>query len=409
MQPNNYETTSDHSDSSLQQSTNSAARIQAFVDHLMDQSQELTNQLLELEIDLQELVEGSSQLTRTQQTKQDELEENIEAIAAQLNKTQQRIDVYNKQLCLLQGTNMRTQSESPGYTTRVSSKRLPSSLPYFRGSKSNAIQDPREFLQEFQIILEAEEIPSTRWRNALRTCLTISDAHWASEHTSDSNTWEEIKELFLERFVSPIMLQQYSNEFLEIRQTKYEDFLTYCDRFKRLLTILKIDETAVYGIRKFILGVYNPSLRAQISVRYSDFPDDSLSEVMKKSSILEAAFSLDGEDPKRSSSKKENERKWCDKHKFSSHSTNECRYMRRESSSSKNNSKVNDKAIDRRTPPIVTCYKCGKTGHYANKCNNPRQLKQNSFSPNVESNYIEAYQKSRRRKPVPFCSRFSAA
>ena len=70
-----------------------------------------------------------------------------------------------------QGT-LRRPTTSQG-TFSLGGHKLPSNLPKFKGSDSKSVQDPEEFLELFETICDANDVPRERWGKVMATCLTL--------------------------------------------------------------------------------------------------------------------------------------------------------------------------------------------------------------------------------------------
>ena len=143
--------------------------------------------------------------------------------------------------------------------------RVPANLPIFRGHGSKSIDDPQEFLDQFQRICVAYDVPLSRYGKILPLCLDSTQNKWYDrwiEHNEgyDKVQWSQIRAEFIKHFQH---LNQAIHLQAEIRKLRManEGVQWYTDNFLRLAEKLgwsTKDQTTIFqyklGLSKWMLN-----------------------------------------------------------------------------------------------------------------------------------------------------------
>ncbi len=144
--------------------------------------------------------------------------------------------------------------------------KVPNNLPLFQTpGEKNSADDALDFLERFEIVCIANEVPMGKWVKMLPLCLQPVERTWflmfVMNHTKSSQkecSWDEIREGFLEHFEHP-------NEAMylmeKLRSLKMKDSArAYSDEFLRIMLHLQLDiadDTAVFlfkaGLKPWLL------------------------------------------------------------------------------------------------------------------------------------------------------------
>ena len=97
-------------------------------------------------------------------------------------KLEKKLEVLMKLKNLASGERLES-SEKPRGKTRKQS-RVPSNLPMFRGSKE--IEDPLEFIEQFQRICQANEVDEDCYIVLVVLCLDSTDVQWVNKYLKEN-------------------------------------------------------------------------------------------------------------------------------------------------------------------------------------------------------------------------------
>jgi hypothetical protein len=103
-------------------------------------------------------------------------------------------------------------------------------LPSFKRDKADA-RSVYDFLQEFEIILEANQVGKDRWRLALCTCVPTEVMSFIRDQTAEDWEWSRVKEVFMEKFQSSCELHQYNLQFMNIKLVADETVAMFSLRY----------------------------------------------------------------------------------------------------------------------------------------------------------------------------------
>lgn len=192
---------------------------------------------------------------------------------------------------------------------------------------------------------------------------------------NDRGDYNKIIGLLQERFDEKHLSRMYFNELQTRKQTKDEDYQSFAEDIERLVRLshLNISEESRDEIacRSFINGINNTEIEFMLRSECIE----SLQKAVSRSTQLKSIMHLLNN--KRPSGNSFTKRSQDHFNQSSHHSTNR-------------------EFLNNRL--TVSCFKCGKFGHYANKCdtyntldNNQQRTQQNS-STNNSSNRFHPYQ-----------------
>ena len=265
--------------------------------------------------------------------------------------------------------------------------RYPQGLPAFRNG-AGAIQEPREFVKRFQLIMQAHDLDLDQyWARFFLCCLPSDTSDWAAQGIPAMSTWEEAKEAFLHHFDSPANLREARRALVRMQMRPGESLSDYTQRFEKQMRLAQEVDTNL-TVAACFLGSLPPEvhLLAENSMFNSGKQEPTISQ------LITFALSVswkpkDTRPPPRSGGGHDaagkhqqsatSKQKFCQLHGYGSHSTDQCRASQAHTSRSKHASRTS--TVASASPAVshpaayaststVQCYSCNKTGHYASDC-----------------------------------------
>ena len=267
---------------------------------------------------------------------------------------------------------------------------LPSSLPRFQRT-SQAI-GVRDFIIAFEDRLRAHAYPTQRYVDALLTCCSKDEADWVRAELRNL-TWEQAKERFLSHFASADMIEHAREQLETISRRHGEGLLTFADRYVQAMRLADVNPDSADRVTHLMLRL-PADVRRQLKCFKLTAPD-SVRTVLTIVETLSAVYSNDRTTPtltpvisskwcpthrsdrhdasecrssKISASPATKSPTFCNFHKSSGHSTKDCRARNQQAPDAA--SHIKPLVANSAQPPLQgqRCFKCNKSGHYANNC-----------------------------------------
>lgn len=296
-------------------------------------------------------------------------------------------------------------------TDTLSTSSVRSIVPFFKGSGTAHYQDPEEFLARFEIAMELSGVPTSQWSSLLQPQLQLfTDLHYWRLNAAFL-PWQEAKSLFLSHFLHPNVLQRRIDELTQIRQQPDETVQHYTDRFSNLVSLSQQEPTQPLLTTYFRRGLHNKHLRKMIEFREDiKHPFATFEQLAETALFCEAQLLRSQQDQAilqhvkdrpgyRSTGHRPVDRRvvttkrtfHCSLHgENRSHSSADCIALatRSTSSSPSSSSSTASSSPSASSSPTstITCFKCNKKGHYANKCPGTGKEKSASTVTLLESN-----------------------
>lgn len=289
------------------------------------------------------------------------------------------------------------------------SARLPANMPRFKRPLSGAHSSVQDYIARFERALRADSYPLDKFTLALAACCEAEEAEWV-ESNLIILPWDEAKDSFLRHFISNDMDTLYSFELEGIYMNPKESVSAFADRYLYAMRLAHEDPTAsrvrvahfltrlpetvrkdlhmvkiakpeevesVSAIVHTLVALYpttKPGLKSPTTEKWCSHHKSnthSTAECIAKSQNVKPSSTRANLFSKESSAST----KWCSFHQSKSHSTSECRA--KPNASSNLQSSVHFAAQpSRATQPPLLCHKCGKEGHYANRCTSQSRVSQ---------------------------------
>ena len=103
--------------------------------------------------------------------------------------------------------------------TSTKSGKVPSNMPKFR--QNSPYKEPGEFLEAFNTVMEAHNIPEERYASLMKLCLEQVDARWLDMVPAQTKgNWRSLQRLFIQHFQHP---QAHNMHMDQIRKLKMGD------------------------------------------------------------------------------------------------------------------------------------------------------------------------------------------
>ena len=264
--------------------------------------------------------------------------------------------------------------------------RFPQGLPTFR-SGTGAIHEPREFVNRFQLIMQAHDLDLDRyWARFFPCCLPTDISDWATQRITSTLTWEDAKKAFLRQFDNPSGLQEARRALGKMQMKPGESLSEYTQRFEKQMRLAQ-ESDSNQMIAAHFLETLPSELRHHVEGSTHDLskPEATVTDLIN----IALRYSWKPKDthpPSGSGHRPESTEKnrrpatnkllHCQLHGEGTHSTEQCRELSRARKNlSKNADKTPAVASASSTPSSstastgnVTCYLCKQPGHYANVC-----------------------------------------
>ena len=289
-----------------------------------------------------------------------------------------------------ESSSVASESASAATTVNTQSRvHLPSNLPVFNSDSSSS--NTRAFIKQLEIRLRATNYPLQLYSTALASAITGTGLNWAVSVLPDRE-WSAAKTLFFSHFDKPNFLEVTRARFFSLRMTKGQSVTAFSDTFLELMDILGKDVHDPDALYQFRVALPSDLQKSYLSAS-AGHPITNINDAIALALLLEttgsssspsssSSLSTHGDSPSAGSTKK-----YCSLHGKGSHSSKECRLLDKKvkaatesskspvgSSSSSSSPSTGTSSSFRSSSSAdkdsksVTCYKCGKTGHYANKC-----------------------------------------
>jgi len=261
---------------------------------------------------------------------------------------------------------------------------VPSGLPTFDGS-SFPTQNPEDFLERFEIVLQAHGIElDTNWHRLFPICLGQQERFWSNKNLLDTDSWRSVKTRFTEHYGNPHRKQTRISELWRTSQQKHETIREYCDRYQKLLTDCEQDDRNPALAGRFLMTL-PVQVQQHIEIARTIQPDLEFDTI---SSIINVALRFDALPNQQRSQSPEPEPEdsysnrgrssYCDTHGWGYHSTAECRTPKlgRQHKhdgvtapvSPRQAHSLRASTTARVTDTQVKCDNCKKTGHILPNC-----------------------------------------
>lgn len=270
---------------------------------------------------------------------------------------------------------------------RATTWRLPKDLPEWPGRASSTSSSPMEHLVVLSILLTAAGVPEDAWPAALAVTLPTF-AMWAKSNLIDSNpSWSEASKRFKERFGYKNHDSIKRAELVRCRQNG-RPIAAYVADFERLHSEAGLADNDEFGLTLFVEGL---DLQRQTLFKISVDGLSTISEYFRvalekfsRSAAFEANSlrrNFHSASPVGSSKPRPRSHvKKCSYHGECGHTTSECNVLKNKSVAKGRFPAKSDPQpyhrqgnASRSNSSMVTCFKCGQTGHYANRCTQARQ------------------------------------
>jgi transposase InsO family protein len=250
-------------------------------------------------------------------------------------------------------------------------KQMPKGLPTFRNSEDpKTMRDAEEFLERFERICRAQEIPQSRWASILGTRLENVDARWlehwvANQLDSGFNVyWSDVSEVFLNHFKSPNAEVETMAQLTSLKYQK-NGAQRYADKFKQLADKLEMSPSSPIALYHFKQGLpewMRNKVTMTVTASRSKWDFNMLGELI---------IGLEAEDRvqqtvRRGTAVIENEFGGrCFHCNQRGHKISECPQKQNKDRQSKQDEATLKKKQEVRD---ISCFKCRKKGHFASNC-----------------------------------------
>jgi hypothetical protein len=254
-------------------------------------------------------------------------------------------------------------------------------LPRFRCGKE-PIHEPERFLTQFKRVLDAQDVDVEKeWYHYLILCMTEDHGSWVEDNLAPSLDWKSATNAFTRQFGDPSRVRQARLAILKLQMRPGETLSDYAQRFESHLRMADVPDTDRLAAAYF-LSTLPPELHYHIDSAVSQLEESepSVKQLIRIALSYmwkppEAKTHTKGEGPR--SHSVPGRRVFCQLHGLGNHATNQCRSLHARLSranpgaadvqpaSSTSTSATADAPAPTRK---VTCYHCGRSGHYANEC-----------------------------------------
>jgi hypothetical protein len=367
------------------------------------------NDINDLEDQILDLMEKQQKLEGLESTS--ELEDRLTHIRNQIKKMENSLETKRKMLDILhqkerrmsrdfgrRESNIRNSSfrESETFSIKREKVTVPTNIPKFR--QHGQFEEPVEFLEAFEKVLVAHEIPEERYIKLLPLSLDSVDGQWIKNNSKIADcSWEEIKQQFIGHFRNPNAMMVWQDQIRGLKVDK-SGVQRYTDQFIRLANRLSWSlksEIAIYqykmGLPEWMLNSITASEGAAI-IQGSEEPDvEQLGKIALRVEANSKSFRVTrGVEPPR------NAVPICKYCKKRGHEEINCRERLNTLRTKENVGNLKEKpkypsmaekgpivekkqnVVEDRKPtfrPEIECYRCGKKGHIALYCRENKEVK----------------------------------
>ena len=134
------------------------------------------------------------------------------------------------------GVIQQSKTISPQRPTPTKSGKVPNNMPKFR--QNGPYKEPSEFLEAFNTVMEAHNIPEECYGFLIKLCLEQVDARWLDMMPALTKTnWRSLQHAFIQHFQHPQAHNMYMDQ---IRKLRMEDLgvQRYTDQFIHLANLI---------------------------------------------------------------------------------------------------------------------------------------------------------------------------
>ena len=349
-------------------------------------------------------------------------EKEIEGLEDQLRQLRRLLELKELRLRLDEPRNVRMGGEM-GLNVEVmkakSSKLVvPANLPKF---KQGGYEDPEEFLEAFEQVMEAHEIKEERYVKILKLCLDSIDNQWLEDNEGE---WGDVKEGFIGHFKSPHAEIMWLKQIEQLQVGK-NSVQRYTDQFMRLMKRVGWEGTNKMAIYQYQKGLpaWMESPMSRAVVGYETSGRGLTVKIISDMALgIEARAKEFRKNPSKKETKEYGSKKTCEYCGWYGHTEDDCYTKRADSRSRREEgSKVvqeKPKTEEKREPVKLKynrqmgdvkyrvkeekktqeeisskkCYVCGKVGHIAYQCSEKKSVRAISKVDNKQEN--EKYEES---------------
>ena len=278
---------------------------------------------------------------------------------------------------------------SPRVSNKPKSIKVPSHMPFFRGTGPSHYSSPEEFLTRFEAKMEASEVSDVSWSSVLTSQLSLLTdlRYWKANGASLQ--WRKAKALFMVHFGSTNTRQMRIDQIHTFSQTAGETVQSYIDRFTDLVQLAELDADSIMLVAPFRRGFSSQKLRVALDSREAyDNPYQTITEIAQAALFVESQLARQENDmkpmqktpkvspPPSSSSSASAVKYHCSVHGECGHETKDCRMAKKEQPLLKKSPpemksvKFPPSKPEEKVPKTLYCFKCKQSGHWANECPN---------------------------------------
>ena len=286
--------------------------------------------------------------------------------------------------------------------------KLPSNLPYFRGSGSNHYVDVDEFILRFEARMSSSDVDKDLWSSILLSQLSnLTDLKfWRKHHAS--KPWENARVEFYSHFNTLNTRQVHIDSINTFSQQALESIQSYTDRFFDLVDLAKLDIESPLLVAPFRRGLNDFKLLSSIDAReaatspYSNVSALSVAALFCESQIQRHDYDKKSKNqnqpnqkqfsPNSSNLNGQLKQKICTLHGKGNHDSADCLALKKRSSDSKPPTTFKSSIDEKSDKPLIKtdakrtgfCFICKKVDHWAPEC--PDKIKSKRVTFKIENN-----------------------
>ena len=287
--------------------------------------------------------------------------------------------------------------------------KLPSNLPYFRGSGSNHYADVDEFILRFEARMSSSDVAKDQWSSILLSQFSnLTDLKfWRKHHTS--KPWKDARAEFYSHFNTLNTRQVHIDAINSFSQQTSECIQSYTDRFFDLVDLAKLEIDSPLLVAPFRRGLNDFKLLASIDAReaatspYSNVNALSVAALFCESQIQRHDYDKKSKIQNHSIQKPlsphshssnpigHSKQKICSLHGKGNHDSADCLALKKRSSESKPPTTFKSPTDAKPDKPLINsdakrtgyCFICKKVDHWAPEC--PEKIKSKRATIKPES------------------------